>query len=100
MAVSAATTAGHIGPAHDQGGLTKRDFPALLTASTAAVGVGAIAWPFIDSMNSSQDVLALCAKPIFVRHRTPTKIEAAEDVPLNLYLPPYAFATDNNVLIG
>jgi len=62
--------------------------------------VGAIAWPLIDSMNPSADVLALSStgvdlapipegqaitvlwrgKPVFVRHRTAKEIKEAQDV--------------------
>ncbi len=38
---------------------TKRDFLKLLTGSAAVIGAGALAWPFIDSMNPARDVLAL-----------------------------------------
>jgi ubiquinol-cytochrome c reductase iron-sulfur subunit len=75
----------------------RRDFLALLSTTTALVGVGALAWPLIDSMNPSADVLALAqtevdlspiqpgqglivswqGRPVFVRHRTPAEIEAA-----------------------
>ena len=37
----------------------KRDFLKLVAGAGAAIGVGAIAWPLIDSMNPSADVLAL-----------------------------------------
>jgi ubiquinol-cytochrome c reductase iron-sulfur subunit len=87
---------------HHASDVTKRDFLQLVTLAGAAIGAGAIAWPLIDSMNPSKDVLALSAvdvdltpvtegmgitvvwqgKPIFVRHRTPTEIKAAQDVPL------------------
>jgi ubiquinol-cytochrome c reductase iron-sulfur subunit len=87
---------------------TKRDFLKLVTLASAAVGVGAIAWPFIDSMNPAADVLALSAtevdltpiaagsaitvlwrgKPVFVRHRTPEEIKAAETVPLSDLIDP------------
>ena len=72
------------------GDVTKRDLLQLITISGAVIGAGAIAWPLIDSMNPSKDVLALSSvevdltpvvegqgitivwqgKPIFVRHRT------------------------------
>ena len=39
--------------------VTKRDFLKLVAGAGAAIGVGAIAWPLIDSMNPSADVLAL-----------------------------------------
>lgn len=87
---------------------SKRDFLKLVAASSAAIGVGAIAWPLIDSMNPSADVLALSSvefdltpvplgqavtivwrgKPVFVRHRTPAEITEAVDVPLNQLLDP------------
>lgn len=90
-------------PAETTGGGTRRDFLMLVTGSFAAVGVGAIVWPFISSMNPSRDVLALATTevdlspiqvgqavtvvwrgtPVFVRHRTPQEIEAAREVPLN-----------------
>jgi len=83
-------------------GETRRDFLNLVTASFAAVGVGAMAWPFISSMNPASDVLALSStdvdlspiatgaaltvmwrgKPVFVRNRTPKEIEEARAVPL------------------
>ena len=81
---------------------TKRDFLTLSATAFAAVGVGAIAWPFIHSMNPARDVLALAStevdlapiqagmavtvmwrgKPVFVRHRTAEEIAAARAVPM------------------
>jgi len=107
MADSAATAAhGH------PGDVTKRDFLKLVTGSAAAIGVGAIAWSFLDYMNPSADVLALSAvdvdlgpiavgsgitvlwqgKPIFVRHRAPAEIKEAEDVKLTDLIEPQADA--------
>ncbi len=98
MADTAATTAN---TAHETGaGVPKRDFMKLLAGAGAAVGLGAIAWPLIDSMNPAQDVLAMSStevdlkpivagqaitvlwrgKPIFVRHRTAAEIKEAADV--------------------
>jgi ubiquinol-cytochrome c reductase iron-sulfur subunit len=37
---------------------TRRDFLSLIAISGAAIGAGAIAWPLIDSMNPSADVIA------------------------------------------
>jgi ubiquinol-cytochrome c reductase iron-sulfur subunit len=74
-----------------------------VTASFAAVGVGAIAWPFIASMQPARDVLALAStevelepiaegqavtvmwrgKPVFVRNRTAAEVAAAREVPLS-----------------
>jgi ubiquinol-cytochrome c reductase iron-sulfur subunit len=88
--------------------VTKRDFLLLVTLSGAVVGAGAIAWPLIDSMNPSKDVLALSSveadltpitegmgitivwqgKPIFVRHRTPAEIKEAQDVTLSELIDP------------
>jgi ubiquinol-cytochrome c reductase iron-sulfur subunit len=95
------------GAAHGPTG-TKRDFLKLVTVAGAAIGVGAIAWPLIDSMNPSADVLALSSvevdltpvtegmgitivwrgKPIFVRHRTPAETKEAEDVQLSQLIEP------------
>jgi ubiquinol-cytochrome c reductase iron-sulfur subunit len=91
-------------------GTTKRDFLLLATGAFAAVGVGAIVWPFISSMNPARDVLAVSTteadlapvavgasltvvwrgKPIFVRHRTPAEIEAAEKVDVSSLRDPQA----------
>ena len=96
MADSAA--APHAAPHAGGAEVTKRDFLKLVTAAGAAVGVGAIAWPLVDSMNPSADVLALSSttvdlapvtagqaitvmwrgKPVFVRHRTPEEIAKAK----------------------
>jgi ubiquinol-cytochrome c reductase iron-sulfur subunit len=79
-------------------GETRRDFLYLMSASAAAFGAAAVAWPFISSMNPSSDVLALSSievdisavqvgqsitvkwrgKPVFIRHRTPEEIAAAK----------------------
>jgi ubiquinol-cytochrome c reductase iron-sulfur subunit len=92
------------------GDLTKRDFLQLITGAGALIGAGAIAWPLIDSMNPSKDVLALSSvdvdltpvtegmgitivwqgKPIFVRHRTAAEIKEAQDVPLGQLIEPQA----------
>ena len=80
----------------------KRDFIHLATGAAAAVGAGALIWPFVASMNKAADTLALGSieidlanipvgsqlktlwrgKPVFVRHRTPAEIAAAEAAPL------------------
>jgi ubiquinol-cytochrome c reductase iron-sulfur subunit len=76
-----------------------------------AVGVAAIAWPFVDQMNPSTAALALASTevdlstvqpgqqvivkwrghPLFVRRRTPAEIEAAKAVDVNLLPDPLAF---------
>lgn len=86
-----------------ENGETRRDFLKLVAGSFAAVGVGALAWPFISSMSPARDVLALAStevdiapvavgaavtvvwrgKPVFVRHRTAKEIEEARAVPLS-----------------
>src|ERR687886_261587 len=91
----AITTVGNPSP-------TKRDFLKLVVGSSAVIGAGALAWPFIDSMSPAKDVLALSSvevdispipegqaitvvwrgKPVFVRKRTAEEIKAAKDVPL------------------
>ena len=82
---------------------SKRDFLYLAAGALGAVGAGAVAWPVIDSLNPSADVLALSTvdidlsqleagssltvlwrgKPVFVRHRTEEEIAAARDVDLD-----------------
>lgn len=79
---------------------SRRDFLVLAATATAAVGVAAVAIPFIQQMNPARDVLALASveidiskiavgqsitvkwrgKPVFIRHRTPEEIAAAIDV--------------------
>ena len=99
----AETMAQHGAAPHAGDGETRRDFLKLVAGSFAAVGVGAIAWPFIASMNPARDVLALSTtevdlspiaagaavtvvwrgKPVFVRNRTPEEIRAARETPLS-----------------
>lgn len=94
--------------AHPVPNLAKRDILQLIAIAGAAIGAGAVAWPLIDSMNPSADVLALSSvdvdltpvtagmgitvvwqgKPIFVRHRTATEIKQAQDVPLAQLIQP------------
>jgi ubiquinol-cytochrome c reductase iron-sulfur subunit len=95
------------------GDVTKRDFLQLIAASGAAIGACAIGWTLIDSMNPSRDVLAVASvevdltpitegmgitvmwqgKPIFVRHRTPTEIKAAQDVDVEKLIDPASDAS-------
>ncbi len=101
----AITTVGVADPA-------KRDFLKLVTGSAVAIGVGAIVWPFVDSMNPAKDILALSSievdlapvqegqaitvvwrgKPIFVRNRTADEIKGAESVALNQLIDPQSDA--------
>ena len=77
---------------------TRRDFMVLAASATAGVGAAVAAWPLVSSMNPAADVLALAStevdvghilpgqsmtvmwrgKPVFVRHRTPEQIAAAQ----------------------
>jgi ubiquinol-cytochrome c reductase iron-sulfur subunit len=81
---------------------TRRDFLYLATGAVTAAGVAAVAWPLIDQMNPSADVLALAStevdisaielgqsitvtwrgKPVFIRRRTADEITLAEGVDL------------------
>lgn len=81
---------------------TRRDFLYLVATAMGVVGTGAFAWPLVNSMNPSADVLALAStevdlspidvgqsltvvwrgKPVFIRHRTEAEIAAAADVSL------------------
>lgn len=83
--------------------VTRRDFLFIATGAVAAVGAGAVAWPFIHQMNPAADVLALSSievnlsaieegqavtvkwrgKPVFIRHRTAEEIREAETTPLS-----------------
>ncbi|MFO1038084.1 MAG: ubiquinol-cytochrome c reductase iron-sulfur subunit [Geminicoccaceae bacterium] len=107
MSTALPLPAGHPGGDPSQ---ARRDFLALLSTTTALVGVGAMAWPLIDSMNPSADVLALAqtevdlapiqpgqgiivswqGRPVFVRHRTPAEIEEARAADLAALRDPQA----------
>jgi ubiquinol-cytochrome c reductase iron-sulfur subunit len=109
MADTAATTAHGADAVHRiPDDPSKRDFLKLIAGAGAIIGAGAVAWPLIDSMNPSKDVLAASStevditpiiegmgitvmwrgKPIFVRHRTPAEIKQAEDVKLSDLIDP------------
>jgi ubiquinol-cytochrome c reductase iron-sulfur subunit len=103
MAQTASTPASHASE-----GETRRDFLLIATSTVAAIGAGLAVWPFIDSMNPAADTLALAStgvdltpvavgqritvvwrgKPVFVDHRTPEDIKAAEDVELAQLVDP------------
>jgi len=79
---------------------TRRDFLFIATGALAAVGAAAAVWPLINQMSPDASTLALAStevdigsipegqivtikwrgKPVFISHRTPTEIKAAEDV--------------------
>jgi|SRR5690625_522160 len=93
---------------HGADGEARRDFLYLATGAFGLVAAGSVAWPLIDSLNPSADVLALATtevdvgqlregqaititwrgKPVFIRHRTPNEIEEAEAVPLSDLIDP------------
>jgi ubiquinol-cytochrome c reductase iron-sulfur subunit len=81
---------------------SRRDILYIATGAAATVAVGGMAWPVISQMNPDASALALAStevdvsaipvgqivtvkwrgKPVFIRHRTPEEIKAAENVPL------------------
>ncbi len=82
------------------GGETRRDFLLLTTISMGVIATAAVAWPIIDSMNPSAEVLALSSievdlspmsegqritvtwrgNPVFIDYRTDARIEEARSV--------------------
>lgn len=87
---------------------TRRSFIYIATGTLGALGAATIAWPLIDQMNPSADVLALSTTkvplgsiavgqqvtvmwrghPVFIRHRTPKDIEEADAVDVNTLRDP------------
>lgn len=103
------TQSGH--PKSEGGeGETRRDFLYLTAGAMGAVGVAAVAWPFIHSLNPAADTLALGTievdlshieegqsitvswrgKPVFIRYRTEADIAAARDVDVRALPDPEA----------
>src|SRR5690349_24222184 len=96
-------TAGH------EGG-TRRDFLILTAGALAGIGAACAIWPFIDSLNPARDTLALSTtevdlapvqvgqrltvawrgKPIFIDHRPPEEIKAAQEVDVSSLRDPQA----------
>jgi ubiquinol-cytochrome c reductase iron-sulfur subunit len=88
----------HAAAPHHHDGETRRDFLTLAASAVGAVGAACAIWPFINSMNPSADVLAVSStdvdlapvkpgqritvkwrgKPVFIVHRTPDQIAAAQ----------------------
>lgn len=83
-------------------GVRRRDFIYVATGAFVGVGAAAAAWPLVDQMNPSADVLALASvevdlapievgqaikigwrgKPVFLRNLSPAEIADANKVPL------------------
>ena len=100
-------------PADGHSDLTRRDFLMVATGALGGIGAVAAAWPLINNLNPAADTLALSSvevniqpiqvgqavtvkwrgKPLFIRHRTPEEIKAAEAVPLSELRDPQ---TDNS----
>jgi ubiquinol-cytochrome c reductase iron-sulfur subunit len=100
MVYGAEAVRGQAGHGSGTGETSRRDFLILATTAVGAIGTASIAWPFIDQMNPSADVLALSTvevdlapiavgqaitvkwrgKPVFIRHRTEQEIDAARKV--------------------
>ncbi len=79
-------------------GQTRRDFLLYATSAVGVAGTAIALWPFVHSMNPAADTLALSTtdvdisaikpgqavtviwqgRPVFVRHRTPEEITAAD----------------------
>jgi ubiquinol-cytochrome c reductase iron-sulfur subunit len=79
---------------------TRRDFLSIAATAFAGVGAAIAVWPLIDSMNAAKDTLALSTtevdlapvqlgqrltvkwrgNPVFIDHRTPDEIKAANAV--------------------
>lgn len=97
--MSTSATATH-DPHGDAPGTTRRDFLTMVALAGAGVGVGAIAWPFIDSMQPAADTLAAGepidvdvsklapgqqivvmwrGKPILLVRRTPEAVKTLQD---------------------
>ncbi len=89
---------------------TRRDFLYVATGAAGGIATAAAVWPLINQMNPSADVQALSSiqidvsavdvgtqltvkflgKPVFIRHRTPEEIKAAQDTALSELKDPYA----------
>ena len=89
---------------------SRRDFLYIATGAVAAVGIGGVAWPFIDQMNPDASAEALAStevnigdlgvgesmtvmwrgKPIFIRRRTDEEIAAAKETPMSELKDPSA----------
>ena len=86
---------------HDTPEPSRRDFLTIATIATGAVGVGSLAWPFIDQMEPDASALALSSievdisqiqpgqivtvkwrgKPVFIRNRTDKEMAELKNTP-------------------
>jgi ubiquinol-cytochrome c reductase iron-sulfur subunit len=93
---------------HGHDGETRRDFLTLTASALGVVGLAAAIWPFVDSLNPAKDTLALSTtdvdlspvqlgqrltvawqgKPVFIDHRPPAEIKAAQDVEVSTLRDP------------
>jgi ubiquinol-cytochrome c reductase iron-sulfur subunit len=99
----------HPGPMGAHGdGETRRDFLTLAGSAILGIGTAVAVWPLIGSMNPSKDALALATsevdlapiqvgqrltavwrgKPVFIDHRPPEEIKAAEEVDVSTLRDP------------
>ncbi len=82
---------------------TRRDFVTTTASAMAVVGAASFAWPLLDSLNPSADVLALAStevdlsdvevgrtirvkwrgKPVFIKRRSPEEIQVAREESLD-----------------
>ena len=92
----------------DPGKTTRRDFMTLAATSMTAVGAACAAWPLVDSLNPSADVLAMSSievdiskvepgqtmtvkwrgKPVFITNRTDAEIQEVVNTPLKDLVDP------------
>ena len=93
---------------HGHDGETRRDFLTLSATALGVVGLATAIWPFIDTLNPAKDTLALSTtevdlgpvqlgqrltvawqgKPVFIDHRPPAEIKAAEAVDVSTLRDP------------
>jgi len=91
---------------HDGG--SRRDFLLLTAGALGGIGAAVSIWPFVDSLNPARDTLALSStevdlapvqvgqrltiawrgKPVFIDHRPPEEIKAAQDVDISTLRDP------------
>jgi ubiquinol-cytochrome c reductase iron-sulfur subunit len=107
----------HGGPAPadhhaSEGGVRRRDFLNIAAVAAGGMGVAAVAYPLVNQMNPSADVLALASidvdvsaiqpgqaiktiwrkQPIFIRHLTPAEIQSANQVDVGSLRDPQSLA--------